>query len=55
MVDEMSIKQELLDILDNLNEVLDDLAKIMRQKIKNDEMVEYKQLKAVYDKLKGTV
>lgn len=55
MVDEMTIKQELQNVLDNLNSAIDDLAKIMREKITNNEIEEYKRLKVVYDKLKGTV
>ena len=51
----MSIKQELLNILDILNSSIDDLSKLMNEKLKNDEMVEYRKLKVVYDKLKGTV
>ena len=51
----MTIKQELLNVLDNINEAIDDLSILMREKIKNNEIDEYRSLKAVYDKLKGTV
>lgn len=51
----MTIKQELLNILDILNSSIDDLSKLMKEKLKNDEMDEYRKLKVVYDKLKGTV
>lgn len=51
----MTIKQELTNILDILNSSIDDLSKLMNEKLKNDEMAEYRKLKVVYDKLKGTV
>ena len=48
-------KTRTKNVLDNLNSAIDDLAKIMREKITNNEIEEYKSLKVVYDKLKGTV
>ena len=51
----MTIKQELLIVLDNINDAIDDLAKLMNEKLRKGEMDEYRSLKAIYDKLKGTV
>lgn len=51
----MSIKKELLTVLDILNESIDDLALLMREKLASNEIDEYRRLKVIYDKLKGTV
>lgn len=51
----MTVKQELLSVLDVLNESIDDLSLLMREKLTNNEIDEYRKLKVVYDKLKGAV
>ena len=52
---EMTIKQELEAIAENINDVLDDISKLIRVKMDNKEIDDFRKLKAIYDKLKITI
>ena len=52
---EMTIKQELEAIAENINDVLDDISKLIRVKMDNKEIDDFRKLKAIYDKLKITM
>ena len=51
----MTIKQELEAIAENINDVLDDISKLIRVKIDNKEIDDFRKLKDIYDKLKITI
>ena len=51
----MTIKQELEAIAENINDVLNDISKLIRVKMDNKEIDDFRKLKAIYDKLKITI